>query len=189
MADTPAPSEPMGIRVRFATPADAATIVEFVRGLAAFEHEPLAQVRLTAADVLRDGFGPRPAFECVIAEQTVTGAEGEHGARAVGHAIFFANYSTWEGRAGLYVEDVYVVEGARRSGAGRAILAALARIAHDRGAPRIDLAVLDWNPARGFYDRLGFTQQQEWLPYRLDAAGIAALASEAARVEGAPGER
>ena len=167
-------------RVRFATAEDAADIVRFVRGLAAFEREPLAHVRLTEADVLRDGFGPRPAFECIIAEQA---------GRLVGFALFFPNYSTWEGRAGLYVEDVFVVEEARGSGAGRAILAALARIAHDRGAPRIDLAVLDWNPARGFYDRLGFTQQQEWLPYRLDAAGIAALATGAPRVEGAPGER
>lgn len=171
MADT----EPRasGTRVRFATTEDAPTIVEFVRGLAAFEHEPLAQVRLTAADVLRDGFGEHPAFECIIAEQP----HGE-GVRPVGFALFFPNYSTWEGRAGIYVEDVFVVEEARRSGAGRAILAALARIAHDRGAPRIDLAVLDWNPARAFYAALGFTQQQEWLPYRLDGAGLAALAGE-----------
>ena len=165
-------------RVRPATPDDAPTIVEFVRGLAAFEHEPLAQVRLTAADVLRDGFGPRPAFECVVAEQTVGLAEGGEGLRPVGFALFFPNYSTWEGRAGIYVEDVFVVEDARGSGAGRAILAALARIARDRGAPRIDLAVLDWNPARAFYTALGFTQQQEWLPYRLDGAGLAALAGE-----------
>lgn len=168
MPDTPE------TRVRPATPQDAATIVEFVRGLAAFEHEPLEQVRLTAADVRRDGFGARPAFECLIAEQP-DGA----GVRPVGFALFFPNYSTWEGRAGLYVEDIFVVEDARGSGAGRAILEALARVARERGAPRIDLAVLDWNPARGFYAALGFTQQAEWLPYRLEADGIAALAAGA----------
>ncbi len=174
--------------VRPATPRDAASIVAFVRGLAAFEHEPMEQVRLTEADVLRDGFGARPAFECLIAEHpgpsgdggdSADGGEGGERARAVGFALFFPNYSTWEGRPGLYVEDIFVVEEARGSGAGRAILEALARVAQDRGAARIDLAVLDWNPARGFYERLGFTQQAEWLPYRLEGDGIAALAGEA----------
>ena len=80
--------------------------------------------------------------------------------------------------AGLYVEDIFVVEDARQSGAGRALLEALARLAVARAAPRIDLVVLDWNSARAFYERLGFTRQHEWLPYRLDAAGIAALAGD-----------
>jgi len=162
---------PVQTTVRAATPADASTIVAFVRGLAEFEHEPLEQVHLTEADVLRDGFGERPSFECLIAEQP-----SEAGVRPVGFALFFPNYSTWEGRAGLYVEDIFVVEDARRSGAGRAILEALARIAQERGAPRIDLAVLDWNPARAFYERLGFAHGETWLPYRLDAEGIARLA-------------
>lgn len=160
-------------RVRPAAPGDASTIVAFVRGLAEFEHEPLEQVRLTETDVLRDGFGERRSFECLIAEQGPAEAP-----RPVGFALFFPNYSTWEGRAGLYVEDIFVVEDARRSGVGLAILEALARIARDRGAPRIDLAVLDGNPARGFYEHLGFTRQHEWLPYRLEAAGISALAGE-----------
>ena len=162
---------PVQTTVRAARPADASTIVAFVRGLGEFEHEPLEQVHLTEADVLRDGFGERPSFKCLIAEQ-----RSEAGVRPVGFALFFPNYSTWEGRAGLYVEDIFVVEDARRSGAGRAILEALARIAQERGAPRIDLAVLDWNPARAFYERLGFAHGETWLPYRLDAAGIARLA-------------
>lgn len=164
----PTSGAPPAIRVRPATPADAATIVEFVRGLAAFEHEPVAHVRLTEADVIRDGFGARPAFECLIAEQ------GEH---PVGFALFFPNYSTWEGRPGIYVEDLFVAEEARRGGAGRALLQAIAVLARERGAARIDLAVLDWNPARDFYTRLGFAQQAEWLPYRLEADGIEALAA------------
>ena len=168
---------PVQTTVRAATPADASTIVAFVRGLAEFEYEPLEQVHLTEADVLRDGFGERPSFECLIAEQTVS-RDGSAGLRPVGFALFFPNYSTWEGRAGLYVEDIFVVEDARRSGAGRAIIEALARIAQGRGAPRIDLAVLDWNPARAFYERLGFAHGETWLPYRLEAAGIARLAGE-----------
>ena len=167
-------SEPVRITVRPAEPRDAATIVEFVRSLAEFEHEPLEQVLLTEADVLRDAFGERPAFECLIAEEG--DPQGGAEARPLGHAIFFPNYSTWEARPGIYVEDIFVVEDARQSGAGRALLEALARLAVARGAPRIDLAVLDWNPARAFYERLGFTRQHEWLPYRLDAAGITALA-------------
>ena len=173
MPDTPETT------VRPATPEDAATIVEFVRGLAVFEHEPLEQVRLTMEDVRRDGFGEQRSFECLIAEQPVRldgGAEG--GARPVGFALFFPNYSTWEGRSGIYVEDIFVVEDARGTGAGRALLSALARLARDRGAARIDLAVLDWNPARGFYTALGFTQQSEWLPYRLEGDAIARLAGD-----------
>lgn len=162
------------LRVRPAVPADAPAIVEFVRGLARFEHEPVEQVHLTEADVLRDGFGPRPAFEVVIAER-IRGSE----ATPVGFALFFPNYSTWEGRPGTYIEDLFVNEEERGTGAGRAILAAVARIAWQRGAARIDLAVLDWNPARGFYEALGMAHQQEWLPYRMERDAIARLASEA----------
>jgi len=161
-------------RVRWATPEDVATIVAFVRGLAEFEQEPLEHVHLTEADVLRDGFGDRPAFECLIAEQGPVEAP-----RPVGHAIFFWYYSTWEARRSLYLEDLFVVEDARRSGVGRALIEALARIAQERGAPRLDLSVLDWNPARGAYEHLGFAWEREWLRYRLDADGIAALATPA----------
>ena len=162
------------LRVRPAVPSDASAIVEFVRGLARFENEPVEHVRLTEADVLRDGFGPRRAFEVVIAER-VRGGE----ATSVGFALFFANYSTWEGRAGLYIEDLFVVDEERGTGAGRALMAAVARIAQERGAARLDLAVLDWNPARGFYEALGMSHQETWLPYRMERDSIARLASEA----------
>ncbi|MEX2373003.1 MAG: GNAT family N-acetyltransferase, partial [Dehalococcoidia bacterium] len=115
---------PPATTVRFATPADAATIVEFVRGLAVFEREPPERVRLTEADVRRDGFGAGRVFETLIVERD---------GRAVGFALFFPHYSTWEGSAGLYVEDLFVTEEARGTGAGRALLAALARVARDRG--------------------------------------------------------
>ncbi len=159
---------PANTTVRFARPEDASIIVAFIRGLAEFEHEPLEQVHVTEADILRDGFGERPLFEALIAEQA--GAP-------VGFALFFPHYSTWEGRPGLYVEDLFVVPAARASGAGHALLAALARVAHDRGWPRLDLSVLDWNPARAFYEAHRMTHQSEWLSYRMEADAIAALAA------------
>lgn len=163
--------------VRPARPEDAETIIGFVRGLAVFEREQPERVHLTPEAVRRDGFGPDRVFEALIAEQQ---------GRAVGFALFFPNYSTWEGSAGLYIEDLYVTEEARGTGAGRALLAACARIAHERGWPRLDLSVLDWNPARGFYESLGMTHQQEWLPYRMEAEAIARLAREASSQDGAP---
>ena len=167
------PADPT-LRVRPAIPADAPAIVEFVRGLARFEHEPVEHVHLTEADVVRDGFGARPAFEVVIAERLSDGVP-----TSVGFALFFPNYSTWEGRPGIYIEDLFVIDQERGSGVGRAILAAVAQIAWQRGAARIDLAVLDWNPARGFYEALGMAHQETWLPYRMDRDTIARLASEA----------
>ncbi len=157
-------------RVRAATPADIPAIIEFVRGLAAFEHEPPESVRLTPGDLERDVFGATPRAEVLIAEQA--GAP-------VGFALFFHNYSTWEGRPGLYIEDLFVVEPARGTGAGRALMAALARLARDRGCARLDLAVLDWNPARAFYEQLGMRHMATWLPYRLDGDALDALAREA----------
>jgi GNAT superfamily N-acetyltransferase len=151
-------------------PADAGTIVRLVRELAAYEKAPPASVKIGEADVLRDGFGAERRFECLLAEV---------GRRAAGFALFFHNYSTWEGRAGLYVEDIYVSEWARGTGVGRRLLAAVAAVAQARGCPRIDLWVLHWNPARTFYERLGFAEMSEWRPYRMTGDAIAALAAEA----------
>ena len=165
---------PIETTVRFARPDDAETMIGFVRGLAVFEREPAERVHLTREAILRDGFGERPVFEAIIAEQA---------GRPVGFALFFPNYSTWEGSPGLYCEDLFVAEAARGSGAGSALLTALARIAHDRGWPRLELSVLDWNPARAFYEAHGMAHQQEWLPYRMEADAIARLASDAPPVE------
>ena len=172
------PADPT-LRVRKAKPADAAAIVEFVRGLARFEGEPVEHVRLTVRDVWRDGFGPRPAFEVLIAERL---RDGEP--RPVGFALFFPNYSTWEGRPGIYVEDLFVVEEERAAGVGRALMAAVARLARERDAARVDLAVLDWNPARGFYEALGMSHQRTWRPYRMEREAIDRLAAEAAEAAG-----
>ncbi|MGH6943022.1 MAG: GNAT family N-acetyltransferase, partial [Geminicoccaceae bacterium] len=96
---------------------------------------------------------------------------------AVGFALFFHNYSTFEGRPGIYLEDVYVAEGARSLGVGRKLMARLAAIAQERGCARLDLGVLHWNPARAFYRRLGFAQMEDWLPYRLTGDRLARLAA------------
>jgi GNAT superfamily N-acetyltransferase len=154
--------------IRQAEPADAAVIVRLVHELAAYENL-LDRVQLREEDVLRDGFGRAPRFECLLAE-----LDGE----AVGLALFFHNYSTFEGRPGIYLEDFYVAERARGRGTGRRLLARLASIALERRCARVELAVLDWNPARQFYHRVGFAQVEGWLPYRLDGEALQALAGE-----------
>ncbi|WP_282184603.1 GNAT family N-acetyltransferase [Azospirillum brasilense] len=157
------------VTVRPAVEADCPTILRFVRELAEFENEPHA-VKASEADFRRDGWGERPVFEALIAE-----LDGE----PVGFALCFRNYSTWEGRAGLFVEDLYVTPEARRYGVGRKLLATVAKLADERGCRRVDLNVLHWNPARDFYLRIGFKQMEEWLPYRLTGDAIAALAAQA----------
>jgi len=154
--------------IRMAGPEDAATILGLIRELAGFENL-LDQVRATEADIRRDGFGPERRFECLLAD-----VDGQ----AVGFALFFPSYSTFEGRAGLYLEDIYVVESARGLGIGRALIARLARLASERNYPRLDLSVLHWNPARAFYERLNFRQFADWLPYRLSGEALRTLAQE-----------
>ena len=156
------------ISIRMAGREDAATILRLIRELAAYE-DLLDQVRASEADILRDGFGDPARFECLLAEQ---------GGVAVGFALFFHNYSTFEGRSGLYLEDLYVNERVRSLGLGRALLARLAKVAVARGCPRLELAVLDWNPARAFYLRLGFDHNKDWYPYRLGGIRLEALAAE-----------
>ena len=163
------------VSVRFATRADVPLILDFIEQLAAFEREPDA-VRTTEADLLRDGFGDSPRFEALIAE-----VAGESGSVPVGFALFFPTYSTWEGRPSLYLEDLFVLESARRHGVGHALLAKLAAIAVERGWQRLDLQVLDWNPARKFYARLGLDHLREWLPYRVAGSALHALAAESDR--------
>ncbi len=160
-------SDPIAkLTIRPAVPKDATTILRLIRDLASFE-TLLDQVRVTEADILRDGFGANPRFECLLAELDRA---------AVGFALFFHSYSTFQGRAGIYLEDIFVAESARAKGVGRALMARLARLAVDRGCARLDLSVLHWNPARDFYLRLGFQKVSDWLPYRVDGAPLRRLA-------------
>ena len=156
------------LQIRSATPADLGTLLRFIRALAEFERAS-EQVTASEADLLRDGFGRAPRFESRLAC-----IDGD----AVGFTLFFTTYSTWEGRPGLYLEDIFVEERARRHGVGRALIADLARLALQRDYRRIDLSVLDWNPARSFYERLGIHRNAGWLPYRVSGPMLAALAKE-----------
>ncbi|MGQ0676102.1 MAG: GNAT family N-acetyltransferase [Rhodospirillales bacterium] len=147
---------------------DADTLLALVKALALYEKQPDA-VKAAADDLRRAGSGPRPYFEALIAE-----LDG----RPAGFALYFHNFSTWTGRPGLYLEDLFVEEWARGHGIGRKLMAACARVALDRGCGRLDLWVLHWNPTRAFYHRLGIEHLKDWLPYRADAKGIARLAGE-----------
>jgi len=157
--------------VRWATESDAEQIVHFIRELAIFEKETVESVKITADAIRRDAFGLARRVEVLIAEVN---------RKAVGFTLFFPNYSTWEGKAGLYIEDIFVEESARGSGIGRKLIAAVAKIAQSRGCARIDLAVLHWNPARDFYHRLGFHHAEPWQIFRLAAPDFPSLQDEAA---------
>jgi GNAT superfamily N-acetyltransferase len=155
------------LHIRPAGPDDADTILRFIRELATYEREPDAVK--TSADTLRAQLSePRPPFECLLAEDA-----GE----PVGFALFFQNYSTWRGQPGIYLEDLYVPETLRRKGVGRALLRAVARVAAERNAGRLEWAVLDWNrPAIDFYLSLGAKPMDEWTVFRLSDESLANLA-------------
>ncbi len=153
--------------IRDATPADIPSIHRLIVELAIYEKEPDA-VKATHADLAGALFGERPAAECVIAE-----VDG----RPVGLALFFTNFSTWTGKPGLYLEDLFVRPEARGAGLGKALLVHLAGLAVSRGYGRFEWSVLDWNtPAIGFYEALGAKPMNEWTVMRVDGDALAALA-------------
>ena len=157
------------LTIRPATPADVPLILEFIRDLAEYEREPQAAVA-TAADLLRDGFGPEPKFRVDIAEWS-----GE----AAGFALYFWNYSTWQGKPGLYLEDLFVRQRFRGKGIGKALLVHLARVALKNNCGRLVWQVLDWNtPSIDFYQSLGATVMKEWLTMRVTDDALVRLAAE-----------
>ena len=154
--------------LRAATEADLGTIIELIRGLAEYEREPGA-VRLDPEELRRHLFGPRPYAEVVLAE-TGEGA-------SAGFALFFHNFSTSEGRPGIYLEDLFVRPEFRGHGYGRALLAELARLAVERGCARLEWAVLDWNePSIQFYRALGAVPMDGWTTFRVSGDALAKLA-------------
>ena len=157
------------ITIREAVPEDAGTILALIRELAAYEREPDAVVA-TEADLRRDGWGETPRFSCRIAL-----LDG----RPCGFTLWFFNYSTWRGRAGIYLEDLYVAGWARGHGVGELLVRDMAAIAVRHGAERLDFNVLSWNPARGFYEKLGIRHLADWVPYRIDGAALQALGGNA----------
>ena len=158
----------MTISLRVATRDDIALIAQFIRALADYE-KLLDEVRLDEGVLAEKLFGPRPYAEVLI---------GEIDGQPQGFALFFHNFSTFEGRPGIYLEDLFVTPEARGSGLGTALLAELARLAVDRDCARLEWSVLDWNePSIGFYKALGAKPMEEWTVFRLDGAALTNLAA------------
>jgi len=158
---------PASFEIKPATLGDVAVILQLIRELAEYERAP--HDAIATEEGLREVlFGENPAAQVLLA------SEGEE---AVGFAVYFFNFSTWLGRPGLYLEDLFVRPEARGKGYGRALLERLAEIAQARGCGRMEWAVLDWNePAIQFYKKLGAKPMEEWTVFRLRREGIAALA-------------
>lgn len=155
------------IAIRAATQADVGQILQFIRGLAIYEREPDA-VEATEEGLLRDGFGAKPFYSCLIAER---------GDAPAGFALYFYNYSTWMGRPGLYLEDLYVEPAFRGLGIGKALLKKVAAIALENNCGRLQWEVLDWNtPAIDFYRAMGAEFLDEWRNVRLTGDAIRKLA-------------
>jgi len=153
--------------IRPATPEDIPQILALIQALAEYEREPQAAVA-THADLLRDGFGPVPRFHCLMAEW-----DGE----PAGFALYFYNYSTWRGHAGIYVEDLFVRPLYRGKGIGKALFAEVARIAQAEGCPRLEWAVLNWNQlAIDFYNSIDAQPMSEWTTMRLSGEALHQLA-------------
>jgi GNAT superfamily N-acetyltransferase len=159
----------MTARLRSATRNDVPVIAELIRGLARFEK--LEQEVVMTEDLLAAGlFGERPYAEVVLAEDD---------GRPVGFALFFHNFSTFLGRPGIYLEDLFVLPEQRGQGIGRMLLAHLARLAVERGCGRLEWAVLDWNQdAIKFYERLGARPNSDWTVYRLTGEALTGLARQ-----------
>lgn len=160
------------LKIRPAEESDVLVILEFIRELAEYEREPQAAVA-TAEDLIRDGFTPgvSPKFRVVIAEWEGTPA---------GFSLFFYNYSTWQGKPGLYLEDLFVRPAFRGKGIGKALLIHLAKTAVEENCGRFQWQVLDWNtPAIDFYRSLGAGVRKEWLTMRVEGEALRALASQA----------
>ena len=157
------------LTLRPAVPSDVPDILGLIRELALYEREPDA-VLATEADLLRDGFTEPRRFHCLMAEWSET---------PVGFALYFYNYSTWEGRPGIYLEDLYVQPAQRGKGIGKSILTRLAAIAVEEECARFEWSVLDWNqPSIDFYHAMGAVMKSEWRGMRVDGEALKNLAKE-----------
>jgi len=157
----------MATTIRAATPADVPLILDLIRALALYERAPEAAIA-TEADLLRDGFGPNPFYFCLIAEND---------GKAAGFAFYFFDYSTWLGRPGIYLEDLFVYPELRGLGIGKALLKKVAAIAVEKGCARLKWSVLDWNtPAIDFYRAMGAELMDEWTNVRVTGEALDRLA-------------
>ena len=159
----------MTVRIRSGVRADVPVIAELIRGLARFERLE-DEVMMTEEGLASNLFGPHHYAETLIAED-----DGS----PVGFALFFHNFSTFLGKPGIYLEDLFVIPESRGGGVGRALLKELARLAIERKCGRLEWSVLDWNrEAIGFYERLGARPNSEWTVYRLTGEALSALGRE-----------
>jgi GNAT superfamily N-acetyltransferase len=159
---------PENFEIRPARVEDVPIILQLIRDLATYERAP-DEVTATEEQLVGVLFGERPAAEVLLAFE---------GQSPVGFAVFFHNFSTWLGRPGFYLEDLFVEPEKRGKGYGRALLVELAKIARDRGCGRMEWAVLDWNePAIEFYRAIGAKPLDEWTVFRLTRDGIEKLAN------------
>ena len=159
---------PESFQIRPAHVEDVPLILELIRDLATYERAP-DEVAATEQQLVKVLFGEKPAAEVLLVFE---------GRSPVGFAVYFFNFSTWLGRPGLYLEDLFVKPDKRGKGYGRALLVELAKIARDRGCGRMEWAVLDWNePAIKFYRSLGAQPMHEWTVFRLTRDEIASLAN------------
>lgn len=157
------------LTIRSAVRADAPLIVQLVRELAIYEREPDA-AKASVADMETALFGANPKVYALIAE-----GDGA----PVGFAVYFFNFSTWTGKHGIYLEDLFVRESARGQGIGKALLVRLAQIARKNDCARFEWSVLDWNePAIGFYKSLGAEVKDEWTVYRVEGPALEKLAGK-----------
>lgn len=171
----------MATTIRPATAADVTLILDFIRALAAYERAPGAVVA-TEEGLLRDGFGPHPYYQCLIAE---------YDQKPAGFALYFYNYSTWMGQPGIYLEDLFVQPELRGHGIGKALLQRVAAAALEKGCQRLQWEVLDWNtPAIDFYAAMGAEFLDEWRNVRVGgdalkrlAEGVEPIAAEAQPAE------
>jgi GNAT superfamily N-acetyltransferase len=169
-AMTAPPTAPPRFTIRPAQPADAALVLSFVRKLADYERLT-GEVQASEADLRAALFGPRPSAEVVLAEQD---------GRAVGFALFFHTFSTFVGKPGLWLEDIFVDPEVRGRGCGRALMAHLARLAVERDCGRFEWSVLNWNePSIAFYRGLGAQAMDAWTGFRLSGEKLERLAARA----------
>jgi GNAT superfamily N-acetyltransferase len=172
MTTQSSPRQNDSFNLRPATPADVPQILRFIHDLAEYEREPDA-VHATEDDLLRDGFGKTKRFDCLMAELIQSGV-----AIPVGFALYFHNYSTWRGHAGIHIEDLYVCPEHRGKGIGKALLARVAAIAVAEGCSRLQWDVLEWNtPAIGFYQQMGAQMLMDWRTMRVVGPQLQALSN------------
>ena len=151
------------ITIRNATPQDSQIIFDFIMELAIYEKLP-NEVKTNVEEIKESIFGKNSTVKALICEED---------GKPIGYAVYFYNYSTWLGKNGIYLEDLYISESKRGIGAGKAMLKYLARKALDQNCGRFEWSCLDWNtPSRDFYESLGAVAQSEWIGYRLEGESL-----------------